>query len=79
MNGKKLYLRMAMLAVSLTVIAASNQPAQAISGCGTNHAFCIGEQGGFQGTGRCEFGNCYCRLSDGTRFYDPIDCSAPIP
>jgi hypothetical protein len=77
MNGKKLYLRIGILAVLLTVIAASNRPAQAFSGCVTDYSACFGDRPNGQ-QGFCEYGTCNCVLPDGTVFYAPIYCAAPI-
>jgi hypothetical protein len=78
MNGKKLYLRIGILAVLLTVIAASNRPAQAFSACGTDYSVCFGDDWPNGQQGFCQYGNCNCQLPDNTVFYAPIYCSAPI-
>jgi hypothetical protein len=79
MNGKKLYLRIGILAVLLTVIAASNRPAQAFTeGCVTDYSVCFGDDFPNGQQGFCQYGNCNCQLPDNTVFYAPIYCSAPI-
>ena len=78
MNIKKLFLRIALLATVLAVTAALTQPVQAVTGCATRPVFCSSfNLDGTNTKGTCI--NCDCALRDGTRFYDPIDCSVPIP
>jgi len=78
MNTKKLLLRIVMLVAVLAITAGLNQPVQAVTGCAVNTTICIQDNpDGTAKLGHCS--SCYCVLTDGTRFYDPIDCSAPIP
>lgn len=78
MNVKNLFLRIALLATVLVVTAALTQPVQAVTGCAAPTTFCTSfNLDGTSTLGNCS--NCYCILRDRTSYYDPIDCSAPIP
>ena len=80
MNVKKLFLRIAMLVAVLAMAAAFNQPVQAVSGCAVSTTFCFRDNpDGTATTGHCGNRDCFCHLKDGTSYYDPVDCSAPIP